>query len=86
MDSGHHTIAELFDQLGLASTPSEIDAFIAQHRPGALGCELPDAPVWTPVQAAFLHEAIAADADWALPAEWLSQSLCRPAADPAARG
>lgn len=79
MDSGHHTIAELFDQLGLASTPADIDAFIAQHRPRSLGRELPDAPMWTPVQAAFLREAIAADADWALPAEWLSQSLCQPA-------
>lgn len=81
MDSGHHAIAVIFDQLGLASTPSEIDAFIAQRRPRSLGSELPDAPMWTPVQAAFLREAIAVDADWALPAEWLSQSLSRPAPD-----
>ena len=76
MDSAHHSIAELFDQLGLASTPAAIDAFIAQHRPQSLGCALPDAPMWTPAQAAFLREAIAADADWALAAEWLSQGLC----------
>lgn len=77
MGNGHHPLRELFEQLGLPSTPAAIDAFIAQHRPAALGCALPDAPVWTAAQAAFLREAIAADADWALPAEWLSEALCR---------
>lgn len=77
MDSGHHTIADLFDQLGLDSTPLGIEAFIAQHRPNSLGCDLPEAPAWTPAQAAFLREAIAADADWALPAECLQQALCQ---------
>lgn len=77
MDRGHHTIAELFEQLGLDATPSGIETFIAQHRPASLGCSLPEAPVWTPAQAAFLLEAVAADADWALPAEWLAQMLCQ---------
>ncbi|MBP6900049.1 MAG: DUF2789 domain-containing protein [Burkholderiaceae bacterium] len=81
MNPTHHPLAELFDQLGLASTPEAIDAFIAQHRPAAQGCALPEAPVWTPAQASFLREAIAADADWALPAEWLSDALCRPLSD-----
>lgn len=80
MSNGHHPLSELFDQLGLPSAPAEIDAFIERHRPTSLGCALPDAPVWTPAQAAFLREAIAADADWALPAEWLSNALCRPEA------
>lgn len=78
MHAGHHRLQELFDQLGLPSTPEAIDAFITRHRPSALGCALPEAPVWTPAQATFLREAIAADADWALPAEWLAQALCQP--------
>lgn len=78
MQAGHHRLAELFDQLGLPSEPAAIDAFIDRHRPASLGCALADAPIWTPAQAAFLREAIAADADWALPAEWLAQALCQP--------
>ncbi|WP_343622845.1 DUF2789 family protein [Roseateles puraquae] len=78
MQPGHHRLQELFEQLGLPSAPEAIDAFITRHRPTSLGCALPDAPVWTPTQASFLREAIAADADWALPAEWLGQALCQP--------
>ncbi|MDG0854607.1 DUF2789 family protein [Roseateles puraquae] len=78
MQPGHHRLQELFEQLGLPSAPEAIDAFITRHRPTSLGCALPDAPVWTPAQASFLREAIAADADWALPAEWLGQALCQP--------
>ncbi len=78
MNPAHHGVPELFLQLGLPATPAAIDAFIREHRPAALGCVLPEAPVWTPAQAAFLREAIAADADWALPAEWLTQALCAP--------
>jgi hypothetical protein len=81
MHAGHHALQELFDQLGLPSSPEAIDRFITRHRPASLGCALPDAPVWTPAQAAFLREAIAADADWALPAEWLTQALCQPLQD-----
>jgi hypothetical protein len=77
MPAHHHSIHELFDQLGLPSAPAEIDAFIARHRPDALGCSLHEAPVWTESQASFLREAIADDDDWALPAEWLSNALCR---------
>lgn len=78
MHAGHHRLQELFDQLGLPSTPEAIDAFIERHRPASLGCALPEAPIWTPAQAEFLREAVAADADWALPAEWLAQALCEP--------
>ena len=81
MQTGHHRLQDLFDQLGLPSTPDAIDDFITRHRPASLGCALPEAPAWTPAQAAFLREAIAADADWALPAEWLAQALCQPLAD-----
>lgn len=76
MEPSTHTVADLFAQLGLPSSPAEIEAFIAAHRPSSLGCALHEAPVWSPAQAGFLREAIEADADWALPAEWLFQALC----------
>ncbi|MBL8275845.1 MAG: DUF2789 domain-containing protein [Pelomonas sp.] len=78
MDIGHPTLRDLFQQLGLPASEADIARFIEQHRPASLGCALPEAPVWTPAQAAFLREAIQADADWALPAEWLTQALCTP--------
>jgi hypothetical protein len=77
MDTANHSIRSLFDQLGLPSEQVQIDAFISLHRPSSLGCALHEAPVWSPSQAAFLHEAIAADDDWALSAEWLANALCR---------
>ena len=76
MEPSTHSVADLFAQLGLPSQPAEIDAFIAAHRHSSLGCALHESPAWTAVQAAFLREAIEADADWALPAEWLFQALC----------
>lgn len=79
MHIGQAGVPELFAQLGLPATEAAIAAFITRHRPDALGCALADAPVWTPSQAAFLREAIAADDEWALAAEWLTEALCRPA-------
>jgi len=76
MDIGHPGLRDLFDQLGLPSTEEGIEAFISRNRQSSLGCQLAEAPVWTEVQAAFLREAIAVDADWAQPAEWLTNALC----------
>ena len=76
MNASYHPLSELFDQLGLPSDVASIDAFIGTHQPAARGCVLHEVPIWTPTQAAFLREAIAADADWAIPAESLTQRLC----------
>lgn len=86
MQTTHHPLRELFQQLGLPAEPQAIDDFIMRHRPESSGCALADAPVWNAAQAAFLRESIAADADWALPAEWLQQALCGPAVEPGAPG
>lgn len=77
MDTPFHPLSDLFKQLGLPSRPAEIEAWILSHRPQAQGCALPEAPVWSPAQADFLRQAVADDADWALPAEALSERLCR---------
>ncbi|MBS0452392.1 MAG: DUF2789 domain-containing protein [Proteobacteria bacterium] len=65
MDLSEHSLRALFDQLGLPSSGSAIDAFIAQHRPLAQDVALADAPFWTQAQAQFLREEFDEDADWA---------------------
>ncbi len=70
-----HTLSDLFKQLGLPSDPQSIADFIARHEGACRDCALPHAPIWTESQKNFLCEAIAEDADWALPAETLSSLL-----------
>ncbi len=47
---------DLFEQLGLASSPEAIADFIATHRPLAGEILLPDAPFWNEGQAQFIRE------------------------------
>lgn len=64
MESQRHPMTHLFAQLGLPSTPADIQAFLASRRlPTEVA--LADAPFWTPAQAGFLREAVEEDADWA---------------------
>lgn len=65
METSRHTMSNLFAQLGLASEPLAIDAFIAAHRPLAGDLALYRAPFWSASQRAFLKEEIIEDADWA---------------------
>ena len=72
-----YTLSDLFKQLGLSADPASIADFIARHEGACRDCALAQAPIWTEHQKTFLQEAIAQDADWALPAETLS-SLVQP--------
>lgn len=65
MDKPIHDMQSLFKQLGLANSPSEIEAFIQQHKPVPRGTSLAEADFWTDAQSAFITEEIAEDADWA---------------------
>lgn len=65
MHAGHHTLGNLFAQLGLPAEPAAIDAFIASHRPLDSAVALYRAPFWSASQRAFLKEEIIEDADWA---------------------
>jgi len=65
MEPTSHTLQDLFLQLGLAGGQSDIDQFVAAHRPLANTIRLAEAPFWTPAQAQFLREEISDDADWA---------------------
>lgn len=65
MESGLHTLCELFRQLGLPDDLPSMEQFIARHRPLASGIKLQEAPFWSKAQRDFLCQAINNDADWA---------------------
>jgi hypothetical protein len=65
MDTEFHRLGDLFRQLGLPDSPSDVDRFITIHGRLPRGALLCDAPFWSPAQAQFLREQIQADADWA---------------------
>ncbi|MDF1831542.1 MAG: DUF2789 domain-containing protein [Porticoccaceae bacterium] len=64
MDLSAHTLATLFEQLGLPSTESAINEFIDQHSPLDPQLRLEEASFWNPGQRSFLMEAQAEDSDW----------------------
>ena len=70
-----HNLGNLFAQLGLPSDEAAIEHFIKTHSPLATATALPDAPFWTPAQAAFLREEILKDADWAEVIDQLNAKL-----------
>lgn len=69
----HHTLRDLFDQLGLPSTEADIHRFVREHGSLPTDQRLTDAPVWTESQASFLREEWRADdGDWALAVDQLN--------------
>ena len=78
METSSHHFSELFAQLGLAHDPAGIAAFIATHTPLTEGVHLPDAPFWSPTQAAFLRESLAQDSDWTGVVDQLGKALMSP--------
>ena len=65
METPIHTIASLFDQLGLESTDEAIEDFINRNGPLPSGVELYKADFWTGSQASFFKQMIDEEADWA---------------------
>ncbi|MFT6924748.1 MAG: hypothetical protein ACJAZP_000306 [Psychromonas sp.] len=62
MDTQNHSLSTLFDQLGLDSSETGINAFIKKYAP--LKGELHEADCWNSAQSAFLKQAKDEDADW----------------------
>jgi Protein of unknown function (DUF2789) len=77
MNKPMHTFKDLFAQLGLPNDDLAIKHFIARHVPLRGDLRLPEAPFWTPAQAAFLREAILQDSDWVDMVDQLSVALRR---------
>lgn len=64
MQPGNHTFEELFQQLGLPSTPAQIEKFVQMHSPVQKHVALPFAHFWNEGQAEFIKEAISEDSEW----------------------
>lgn len=75
MDASFHPFSDLFAQLGLPSSESEIRSFIDAHRPLPADVQLGDAPFWTPAQRALIKEQWTQDADWAEVIDQLNVAL-----------
>lgn len=67
---------DLFDQLGLPSSPAAIAAFIGEHHPLAGEVALADAPFWNTGQAQFIREKKVQDEPpWSILIDQLSAAL-----------
>jgi predicted Zn-dependent protease with MMP-like domain len=75
MSHPHHSLEDLFAQLGLQSDPDAIERFITQHRPLPNEVALYRATIWSPAQRAFLKEEIIGDGEWALAIDELNRRL-----------
>lgn len=63
MDTSHHTLNDLFAQLGLGSDDEAIEDFLSRHHLSGQE-ELSKADFWSEGQRKFLRDAIAEDANW----------------------
>lgn len=74
MDTSHHDLPGLFQQLGLPAEPPAIRAFIASH-PLPHETAIEDAPFWSRAQSSFLKQALDEDAEWAEAVDELASLL-----------
>lgn len=65
MDTSTHTFNALFEQLGLPSSDTDVESFVAAHQPLGKSIALSEASFWSATQAEFLKQAIKDDSDWA---------------------
>lgn len=63
MDTTQVDLRHLFQQLGLAFQPSDIDEFIAKNNI-TNNTLLVDAPFWNNAQRNFIRESLSEDAHW----------------------
>lgn len=74
MDTTESRMTNLFEQLGLDSSPEAIAGFIRAHQlPGDV--TLAEATYWSDAQRQFLREELKEDADWAIVVDELNEAL-----------
>lgn len=77
MDTTEIRMTNLFEQLGLDSSPEAIATFIHDnHLPPEVN--IVDAPCWSESQRQFLSEMLKANARWAIIIDQLNESLHEP--------
>ncbi|WP_369857557.1 DUF2789 family protein [Candidatus Thalassolituus haligoni] len=59
-----HTLTDLFRQLGLPHSETEISTFIDRHKPIGQHSQLSELSFFTTSQQQFLSESLNEDADW----------------------
>ncbi|MDO4706576.1 MAG: DUF2789 family protein [Comamonadaceae bacterium] len=70
------SFTDLFDQLGLPSSPVAIADFIATHKPLPGSVLLAEAPFWSAAQAQFIREQKQLDEPpWAILIDQLGEAL-----------
>lgn len=74
MQTTTHSMAALFDQLGLESSDAAIRSFIHEHQ---LNRDVPlrQAKFWTKAQRQFIQESWHEDSDWCVWIDQLNMSL-----------
>ncbi|GAB2879601.1 DUF2789 family protein [Microbulbifer echini] len=72
--TGHHTLNDLFAQLGLASEDAEIHEFLITHYLHRHE-KLSAASFWSEGQRQFLQSAIEEDSDWCVAVDELDSLL-----------
>ena len=77
MEAHHHSMSNLFAQLGKAPDQQAIAHFIESNSPLDSAVHPPDATCWTPAQADFLREAILHDSEWTFVVDALNLRLHR---------
>ena len=77
MDTTEIRMTNLFEQLGLDSSPKAIADFIRDHHLSP-EVHIADAPYWNEAQRQFLAEMLKADARWAIVIDQLNESLHEP--------
>ena len=75
MNCPHHRLTDLFAQLGLASDPPSVIAFIRRHGQLPGDVRIHEAAVWNGAQRSLLREAFDQDADWAAASDELNVSM-----------
>ena len=70
----HHTINDLFKQLGLDSSDAASEKCVAEHKPiEAAG--VAEAKIWSDSQQAILDDALSSDGAWAMAIDDLNARL-----------
>lgn len=77
MENPVHSMANLFSQLGLASSNDAMTLFVRLHTL-APSMPLEQAPFWSASQSEFLREARADDSDWSELVDQLDSMLHQP--------
>lgn len=75
MQASHHTLTDLFDQLGLPNDEASIRQFIEDNQFSQPDQALESLPVWNESQKQFLLESRTEDAEWSEPVDELDAML-----------